>query len=161
MDHKHLDHAYHRSRVDAHIGGQIVLVTIVAILALTLSERFQPFADGADWWQPVRMVWLEKQQSWLPERTLIDTHDFPPSQNLSSTIVSNVLYPRSTCAVLVIGVLAVAYFSYRCARRQTRLMNSVFADQGGAAYQRPWEEIRVTFWALQATLLFLLFFMMR
>lgn len=161
MDQKHLDHAYHRSRVDAQILGMITLVTIVAVLALTLSDRFQPFEPGAKWWEPVRLIWLEKQQSWLPEKTLIDTNDFPPSQNLSNVITAQQIYPRSTCLVLVIGVLAVAHFTYRCARRQTNLMNSVFGDHASASYQRPWEEIRVTFWALNATLLFLLFFMMR
>lgn len=161
MDQKYLDHAYHRSRVDAHIGGLILLVTIVAIFALTLSEKFQPFEPSVDWWEPVRQVWIERQQSWLPESKLIELKDFPPSSNINKVMTIRTVYPRSTCLILAIGVLAVFYFSYRCAKRQTMLMNSVFVEQGNGAYQRPWAEIRVTFWALGATLLFLLLFMMR
>lgn len=161
MDQKYLDHAYHRSRIDAHIGGLIMLVTIVAILALTLSEKFQPFEPGADWWEPVRQVWMEKEQSWLPEAKLIEVNNFPPAGNRNAVLTTRNIYARSTCLILIIGTLAVFYFSYQCAKRQTTLMNSVFVDQGDGAYQRPWSEIRVTFWALGATLLFLLLFMMR
>jgi len=60
--------------------------------------------------------------------------------------------------VLVVGVAAICYFIYSCARRQARLMTSVFGSEEHRPYDRPWEEIRVTFWALDVAMAFILFF---
>ena len=43
MQDKMLDHLYHRTRVDAQITGNICLVAIMAILALTCGDKFEPF----------------------------------------------------------------------------------------------------------------------
>jgi hypothetical protein len=68
------------------------------------------------------------------------------------------IYSISLSIMVVLSVAAVAYFIYRAARRQTRLLNAVYASEPSSPYQRPWEEIRVTFWALDATLAFIMFF---
>jgi len=155
---KHLDHAYHRSRVDAHINGQIILVGVVAFFAFTAGGKFQPLQHGARLWEPTRMVWVERQQSWMPEQKLIELNDFPPTGNVGPIVVQEI-YPISVTVAVVIGVLVCSYFVYRCARRQTRLMNSVFGNARDDVYQRGWKDIRVTFWALNVALLFALFFL--
>lgn len=157
MNDKLLDHIYHRTRVDAHITGNILLVAVMAILALTLGAKFQPFRYGAKWLEPVRLVWIEDQQGWALESSLVAGNNFPPAQNRGPVDIREI-YPISVSVMLAVGVVAIAYFIYRCARRQTRLMNSVFANEPMRPYERPWEEIRVTFWALNATLAFILFF---
>jgi hypothetical protein len=58
----------------------------------------------------------------------------------------------------VVGSLAAALFIYRCAHRQAGLMIALFGTGPDAPYQRPWCEIRVTFWALDIATLFVLFF---
>jgi hypothetical protein len=155
MTRKDLDHYYHRSRVDAHISGNIAFVAVVAVLALTVGERFKPFQHGARMLEPSRLVWLEREQAWFPERILVDRNDFPPALNRGE-LCTREIYPISLSIVFVMGCLAVAGFIYACARRQTYLMSAVFADQPDMAYQRPWREVRVTFWALDVVLLFVL-----
>ncbi len=173
MRDKMLDHLYHRSRVDAQITGNICLVAIVGVLALTLGEQFEPFRYGANWFEPVRLVWVETMAdsdvrntanqtgrgTWVLEQTLHVAGNFPPAQNRGPLFV-RVIRPVSLSVVLVIGTLAIAYFIYASARRQTRLMNAVFANDSDMPYQRRWEEIRVTFWALDVTLAFILFFLL-
>lgn len=157
MDAKYLDHSYHRSRVDAHISGMIGLVALIAVLALTIGHEFKPFQPGAEWLEPVRLVWVESEGGWMPQRKLVELGNYPPATN-RGPLQTHDIQPIVVSIVIILGTLAASYFVYRCARRQTSLMNSVFTD--GAAYQRPWEEIRVTFWGLNVTLLFILFFFM-
>jgi hypothetical protein len=158
MDHRLIDHFYHRSRVDAHITGNILLVATVGVLALVAGERFKPFNYGAALFEPVRLVWVERSQDWVRESTLRQSNNFPPQDNRGPADVREIC-PISYSIVLVLGVGAIAYFIYTCARRQARLMNSVFsASDENRPYDRPWEEIRVTFWALDVALAFILFF---
>jgi hypothetical protein len=58
-------------------------------------------------------------------------------------------------------VLAAAFFIYRAARRQVYLLKKVYEGHDEQRpYERDWPEIRVTFWALDIVLLFLLFLLM-
>lgn len=157
MQDKMADHLYHRGRVDSHITGNIILVATVAILALTIGDRFKPFRYGAEWFEPVRLVWMEEQRAWMLEPSLVRDGNYPPAEN-NGPVVLKEIYPISLSIVLGIGVLAIAYFIYTCARRQTLLMNQVFADETDKPYERPWREIRVTFWALDVVLAFIIFF---
>jgi hypothetical protein len=63
--------------------------------------------------------------------------------------------------VVVFASVMASLFLYSCARRQTYLMNSVYAeDDENRPYDRPWAEVRVTFWALFLVLLGVLFLFM-
>jgi len=157
MNDKMLDHLYHRTRIDAQISGCIILVAGMAVLALTIGDRFEPLHPSARWIDYARLVWVEDGNDWVDERKLIDTGNFPPVSNRGPLEVREI-QPISVSLVVVIGALASAYFLYTAARRQTRLMNSVFANEPGQPYQRPWEEIRVTFWAMNTVLAFILFY---
>ena len=157
MQEKVLDHLYHRTRVDAQITGTIILVAGMAVLALAVGDRFKPLHPSARMFDYARLVWVEDQQGWVDEKKLIDTGNFPPQSN-RGTLDEREIQPISVAVVVVIGVFAVAYFLYVPARRQTRLMNAVFAHEPGHPYQRPWNEIRVTFWALDAVLAFIMFY---
>lgn len=154
MNDKMLDHIYHRTRVDAHITGNILLVATVAVLALTIGDRFRPFRYGARWIEPVRLVWLE-EGDWVLESSLVQADNFPPAQNNGPVEVREI-QPITTSLVLTVGILAIAFFIYRCARRQAMLLNAVFANEPNKPYERTWEELRVTFWALDAVLIFAL-----
>ncbi len=170
MQEKMLDHLYHRTRVDAQITGNICLVAIMAILALTCGDKFEPFRFGANWLEPVRLAWVEGtpdpinqnvfiKGSWVLEKTLVRAGNFPPTTNKGPLDVREI-QPISLSLVLTIGVFTIAYFIYASARRQTRLMNAVYANEGAPPYQRSWESIRITFWALDITLAFIMFFML-
>ncbi len=152
---KQLDHIYHRSRIDAQITGMIVLVATVAILAITVGPKFAPFKVGAKLLQPVRYVWVEMEHDWVTEFTLVQSGTFPPYDNKGNVDIREV-YPQVVSIVLFIGVMAVSGFIYKCARRQTRLMNQIYADESDQPYYRPWSDIRITFWALNFALLFVL-----
>ncbi|HNO79616.1 MAG TPA: hypothetical protein PKN33_16320 [Phycisphaerae bacterium] len=155
---KQLDHIYHRSRIDAHITGMIILVTLMAILSLTIGPKFAPFKVGARMLDSVRYVWVEADQEWVTEHTLVRSGTFPPIGNRGETDIREV-YPKVVSLVLFIGVMAVSGFIYKCARRQTRLMNQIYADDPDRPYYRPWSEIRITFWALNFVLLFVMMLM--
>lgn len=158
---KQLDHIYHRSRIDAQITGMIALVAVMAILSLTIGPKFAPFKVGASMLEPVRFVWVEVEQEWVSEYTLVQTKTFPPIGNMGNIDIREV-YPKVVSIVLFISVMAISGFIYKCARRQTRLMNEIYADDPDRPYFRPWSEIRITFWALNFALLFvmlLLFFL--
>ncbi len=150
------DHNYHRSRVDAHITGNIVFVAAMVVMALLIGDQFKPFQHGAKWLDPVRLVWVERDQDWVAESILVDSATFPPVDN-TGPVITVMIYPIVLSAVLVLGSLAIAYFIYTAARRQTRLMHDVYAGAADRPYDRPWNEIRVTFWALDVALLFALF----
>lgn len=158
---KQLDHIYHRSRIDAQITGMILLVAVVAILALTIGDKFAPFKVGAKMLEPVRFVWVEMEYEWVTERTLVQTGTFPPMDNKGNIDIREI-HPQVVCIVLFLSVMAISGFIYKCARRQTALMNQIYADDPERPYYRPWSEIRITFWALNFALLFvmlLLFFL--
>ncbi len=155
---KQLDHIYHRSRIDAQITGMIVLVGIMAILSLTVGPKFAPFKIGAKLLQPQRYVWVEMEQEWVTENTLVNTGTFPPIENKGAVDIREV-YPQVVSLVLFISVMAISGFVYKCARRQTRLMNQIYADDPDRPYYRPWSEIRITFWALNFALLFVMLLM--
>jgi hypothetical protein len=143
--------------VDAHITGNILLVALVATMALLTGSKFKPFRFGAEWFEPVRLVWVEEGEQWVLERTLVQTGNFPPASNKGPVAVQEI-YPISLSLVLGIGIAVIAYFIYTCAKRQTQLMVSVFAGEADRPYDRPWDEIRVTFWALDVALAFIVFF---
>ncbi len=155
---KQLDHLYHRSRIDAHITGMIVLVVLMAILSLTIGPKFAPFKVGAKLLEPVRFVWVEVEQDWVTEYALVQTGTFPPIGNKGNIDIREV-YPKVVSLVLFIGVMAVSAFIYKCARRQTRLMNQIYVDDPERPYFRSWSEIRITFWALNFVLLFVMMLM--
>jgi len=152
---KQLDHIYHRSRIDAQIAGMIMLVAIMAILGLTIGNKFAPFRLGARMLEPVRYVWVEQEYDWVTEHTLVRSGTFPPVDNKGNIEIREI-YPQVVSIVLCLSVLTIAGFIYTCARRQTHLMNQIYADDPDRPYYRPWSEIRVTFWALDAALLFVL-----
>jgi len=157
MNEKILDHIYHRTRVDAQITGTIVLVAGMAILALAAGDGFKPLQPGAEMFETARLVWVEDERGWVDEKKLIEAGNFPPVSNRGPLDVREI-QPISVSIIVVVGALAVAYFLYAAARRQTRLMNAVYASEPNHPYQRPWEEIRVTFWALNVVLAFILFY---
>jgi hypothetical protein len=157
MNERMIDHLYHRTRIDAQITGTIALVAGMAVLALIIGSRFEPLHPSAQTFDFTRLVWVEAEGGWVDERKLIETGNFPPVTNRGPLEVRQI-QPISISIVIVLGALAVAYFLYTAARRQTRLMNAVYANEPGTPYQRPWEEIRVTFWALDVVLLFILFY---
>ena len=156
---KFRDHDYHRSRVDAHITGSVLFVALMAILGLTIGDKFRPFHYGASWLEPARLIWVEQDQGWTTEAKLVELGTYPPAGNQGPVVTADI-YPIVLSVVVTLGSIAIAYFIYAAARRQTRLMLAVYADAPDRPYQRPWSEIRVTFWALDLLLLFILFFFM-
>lgn len=155
---KQLDLNYHRSRIDAQITGMIALVAVMAILALTIGHKFAPFKLGAKMLEPVRYVWIEQEHDWVTEWALVQTGTFPPPENKGDIEIREI-YPKVVSIVLFISVMAISAFIYTCARRQTRLMNQVYDDETDRPYYRPWEDIRITFWALNFALLFVMVLM--
>ena len=156
---KVFDQAYHRSRVDVQIQGSIFFVMGIGVLALLIGDRFQPFHPGARWTESTHLVWLEQEQDWATEAQLVRSKNYPPSVN-TGPLVRKTIYPIRDCVILVLGCVLTAAFTYTCAKRQAALMNAVFRGEVDQPYQRPWEDIRVTFWALDIALLFILFFFM-
>ena len=72
--------------------------------------------------------------------------------------ITKELHPGVYSLVVVLGSMFAAYFLYRCARRQARLMLAAYpANDPNRPYDRPWSEIRVTFWAMFVVLLGVLF----
>ncbi|MBN1514453.1 MAG: hypothetical protein JXB13_20730 [Phycisphaerae bacterium] len=254
MDHKQLDHAYHRSRVDAHIGGSVVFIFFLLALTFLVGDKFEPFQQGASFWEPTLLTWRADSNAWIPARGVLDFETsqtwqrrpascapedaspetppttFPagavartirsdeggrqpkpnpppdnpitptdepgaaehasghvepgmpadseaetpkpapaPSEPQAGTqatittashspIITKELYPGVYSLVVVLGSLFAAYFLYRCAQRQARLMLSVYpASDPKRPYDRPWSEIRITFWALFVVLIGVLF----
>ncbi|HRX85382.1 MAG TPA: hypothetical protein P5572_10225 [Phycisphaerae bacterium] len=158
MYEKALDHLYHRSRVDAQITGNIMLVGLLAVLAIAVGDRFEPMHPSAKLFDTSRLVWVENESGWIDERKLIETGNFPPASN-HGTLDVREIQPISISIILAIGTFAAAYFLYTSARRQTRLMNAVYSNDPAHPYQRPWEEIRITFWALDIVLAFIVFYL--
>lgn len=158
MNEKALDHQYHRSRVDAQITGNIMLVATLGVLAILIGDRFEPLHPSARVFETSRLVWVEEEDGWIDERKLIETGNFPPVSNRGPLEVREI-QPISIAVMLIIGVFATAYFLYTAARRQTRLMNAVYSNDPAHPYQRPWEEIRITFWALDIALAFIVFYL--
>lgn len=155
---RQLDHIYHRSRIDAQITGMIALVAVMAVMSLTIGHKFAPFKLGAKMLEPVRYVWLEREHEWVTEQKLVETEQFPPIGNKGNIEIREI-YPKVVSIVLFISVMAISGFIYKCAHRQTRLMNQVYADVPDRPYYRPWSEIRITFWALNFALLFVMVLM--
>jgi len=245
MDSKLLNHAYHRSRVDAHISLSIGLVMFMVVLAFLAGDKFRPFQQGANFWSPTLLVWNPETDAWVPLRWLrqvgglqkeTDTYHVisPPGPEASATqgdvtapgdlpdssddtddpesaqpeeeaaavgagsatadeptddeeweaeamepkpsdegalkyivnkvghrpdptlqaVITMEIHPTSYSVVFVFAVLAGSWFLYRCARRQAMLMLSVYHEEDeNRPYDRPWEEIRVTFWGLLLVLL--------
>jgi hypothetical protein len=240
MDSKLSDHAYHRSRIDAHIGGAVWFAAVVAVLAFLVGDKFKPFQEGAQRWSSTLLIWDAKTDAWIPAKQMwfagelhthgdqymltpmrppvspatfrkppkgVETSDMsagtaspegqdapsdpgsdtgsdgnpsggtvevsPPSpapgqylitrvgDQTSSLLVTKEIYPVSYSVVVVFASVMASLFLYSCARRQTYLMNSVYAeDDESRPYDRPWKEIRVTFWALFLVLLGVLFLFM-
>ena len=155
MDAKARDHAYHRSRVDAQIGGSIGFVLLMLALALLVGDKFQPLQQGADPWSSTLLVWQANTNAWIPLQTALQSQ---PDLGASRAMVTKEIYPGSYFGVVALGSLGAAYFLYSCARRQARLMAAVYApDDPQRPYDRPWSEVRVTFWGLFAVLLGVLF----
>ena len=157
MTPQEMNHAYHRSRVDVHIQGAIWFTVAMAVLALAVGDKFRPFHPGARLLEPVQLVWAEEEQGWVAQSTLIASGDYPPVRNKGPVLLQET-YPTCISIMLVVGALAVAYFLYVCARRQTKLMLDACKDDPDPPYQRTWQELRVTFWALDIALAFILFF---
>ncbi|MCB9849081.1 MAG: hypothetical protein H6817_00080 [Phycisphaerales bacterium] len=157
MDQKIVDHLYHRTRIDAQITGTIILVAGMGVLALLMGDHFKPLQPGAEMWDYSRLVWVEAERGWVVERKLIEAGNFPPVTNHGNLEVREI-QPISVSIIVVLGTFAVSYFLYASARRQTRLMNAVYANDPGKPYQRPWEQIRITFWALNVVLVFIMFY---
>jgi len=157
MTTQQLNHAYHRGRVDVHIQGAIAFTVMMAVLALIIGDKFEPFHPGVRLLQPVQLIWAEEEQGWVSQSTLIASGNFPPAGNRGPVLLREI-YPACLSIMLVIGTLAVAYFLYVCARRQTRLMLEACRNDPDPPYQRAWKELRVTFWALNVALAFVLFF---
>lgn len=240
MDSKIIDHAYHRSRVDAHIAGAIFFAVAVGVLAFLVGDKFKPFQEGAEPWSSTLLVWDAKTDAWIPAKQMWLAGQFqargdqyvltpmrapvspatfrkPPAHldetdvsagtggaegegphpdtsggtatqgnpsggavqanqpspgtgqylitrvgdESSSVLVTNEIYPISYSIVVVFASVMASLFLYSCARRQTYLMNSVYAeDDENRPYDRPWSEVRVTFWALFLVLLGVLFLFM-
>ena len=173
MDTKALDHAYHRSRVDSHIGGSIVFIFIVVGLAFIVGDKFKPFQEGADIWASTLLVWQADTNAWVPAYPNVLSELSAPSKkykltkegdtltlaaNDAAQLITRQVYPRSYSLVVTLGSLIAAFYLYGCARRQTYLMNAVYSeDDEDRPYDRPWEEVRITFWALFVVLLGALF----
>jgi hypothetical protein len=247
MDRKQLDHAYHRSRVDAHIGGSIAFILFMLALTFLVGDKFEPFQQDASFWEPTLLVWRADTNAWIAAYPVLDyetgeawqrraasyspedaaTESAPdapasgivgyamrttgdlaaPSPDRTSNspaepeeppkpdedtpgeaepdeaeaaaipeaagsgptetttaarslspVITKELYPGVYSLVVVLGSLFAAYFLYRCARRQARLMLAAYpANDPNRPYDRPWSEIRVTFWALFVVLLGVLF----
>jgi hypothetical protein len=236
MDSKLIDHAYHRSRIDAHIAGAIFFAASVVVLAFLVGDKFKPFQEGAQPWSSTLLVWDAKTDAWIAAKQMwlagefhthgdqymltpmrppvspatfrkppkgMETTDVsegtagtegqnpasasgaeenpsggavqapPPAPSpgqylitrvgdeASAVLVTKEIYPSSYSIVVVFASVMASLFLYSCARRQTYLMNSVYAeDDEDRPYDRPWAEIRVTFWALFLVLLGALFLFM-
>ncbi len=158
MQEKILDHIYHRTRVDAQITGSVLLVGLMAVLAVTIGDRFEPLHPGANLFESAWLVWVEHDQTWVTQSRLLESGNFPPPDN-QGPLITREIAPISISMIVVLGALAAAFFNYLCARRQTRLLNSVYANEPNPPYQRPWREIRMTFWALDLVLAFILFYL--
>jgi len=254
MDRKQLDHAYHRSRVDAHIGGSIVFILFLLALTFRVGDKFEPFQQGASFWDPTLLGWRADTNAWLPAYPVVNfetgeawqrraaayspengeaesTRNEPASGMVGHAmrtsgegphaspaetpdgsaerpklqedspgeakpderepspapqavtadptiapaeaetcpgttvatrshgpVITKELYPGVYSLVVVLGSMFAAYFLYRCARRQARLMLAAYpANDPNRPYDRPWSEIRVTFWGLFVVLLGVLF----
>ena len=158
MNAKERDHAYHRSRVDAHIGGSIVFVLLMLALAFLVGDKFKPFQQGADMWSSTLLVWRPETNAWMPiHPTILSELTADPHR----LMITKEIHPRSYSVVVVLGSLGAALFLWRCAYRQARLMLSVYDENDeNRPYDRPWEEIRITFWALFIVLFGVLFLFM-
>ena len=251
MDRKVSDHAYHRSRVDAHIGGSVVFIFFMLALAFLVGDKFQPFHQGADMWSSTLLVWRADSNAWIPAypslrrelseqwtpfpqtsephdpgpwptrpsatgeavmEPIVDPVEHEPAETTESVptpedeeqpadtgvaesaetkvgeleeveaaaptedtpsrpaecptpmafqpapVITKEIYAGSYSVVVVLAALGAAYFLYGCARRQAYLMLSVYGeDDKDRPYDRPWEEVRVTFWALFCVLVGVLF----
>ena len=158
MDTKALNHAYHRSRVDAHMSGSAALILLMLVFAFVGGDRFKPFQQGADMWSSTLLAWHAETNAWIPITSVLQSN---PDAIATGQMITKEIYPRCYSVVVILGSLVAAFFVYGCAARQTRLMRSVYdADDKSRPYDRPWSEIRVTFWAMFAILLGVLFLFM-
>ncbi|MCP4593870.1 MAG: hypothetical protein GY842_24310 [bacterium] len=155
MDRKMLDHSYHRSRVDAQMGGGIAFILLMLALSFLVGDKFKLFQQGAENWTSTLLVWDTNTKSWMPvHATTISDWE----SGTGKPILTKEIHPRSFSLVVVLGSLVAAYFLYACARRQARLMRSVYdEDDSSAPYDRQWGELRVTFWGMFIVLLGTLF----
>ncbi len=158
MNTKESIHAYHRSRVDAQIGGAIAFILLLLVLAFLVGDKFQPFQQGVDAWSSTLLVWQSDSNAWIPARTARLSEW---GSSMERPLIWKEIHPRSYSVVVFIGSLVAAFFLYTCAHRQATLMLSVYGEnEENHPYDRPWKEIRVTFWALFIVLLGVLFLFM-
>jgi hypothetical protein len=160
MDTRCSDHAYHRSRVDAHIAGSVILILFMGGMAFLVGDKFQPFVDGSEMWRPTVLAWHAEANAWIPAVDMARELDAPvgSATGKGQLCITKEIYPQSYSLVLGLSGLIASLFLYLAARRQTRLMlASLERNAPDRPYDRTWEEIRVTFWALFLVLLGVLF----
>jgi hypothetical protein len=190
MDPRLLDHAYHRSRVDANLQGTVAFAVLIAAMAFIIGDKFKPFVQGVGLWSTTSLVWTPETRIWQPAEQLWTTDEVldqrdryvitpvlePTADNDSPQVPTGEyvvtradpggsgrrlvreVYPISYSGLLVIGTLLVWAYFYTCARRQAdRMLRAAAECKSLRPYDRPWTEIRGTFWALLGVLLVELF----
>jgi hypothetical protein len=73
MDVRMADHAYHRSRIDAHLQGTVAFTVLIGVLAFLAGDQFKPFQQGARFWSPTPLVWTPETRLWQPAEQLWET----------------------------------------------------------------------------------------